>query len=153
MNDQNRFSCGPSGGTGGTKFDDPPPPKAKIRQINIWVKKDDDNAIINGIQVEWSDGSSSKTHGSETRSPKHYVPLDDDEYLVGISGRYGDHLDYITFVTTKKECPFGGKGGDVEFYYNTSDDGVSLPDVHIIGFLGRSGDTVDAIGCIFTIDK
>jgi len=153
MSEQIRFRCGPSGGKGGDGFEDTPPPKAKISQVNIWVKEDDDKAVIHAIQVEWLDDSNSDIHGEAAKYPMHHVTLRDDEYLVGISGKCGDHLDKITFHTTNKDYPFGGTGGDVEFYYNLSDDGVSIRDIHIVGFMGRDGDVIDAIGCIFALKE
>jgi len=143
MNAQYKF--GPSGGNGGGDFCDTPLPGAKIKEIEIWADK-----IIRGIQITWADNSRSEMHGNSPFESQ-LVRLKPDEYLVGISGRYGKYLDSITFITTKKEHSFGGAGGDVEYAYNATPP--YLQPAHIIGFLGQSDTKIHAIGCIFATDK
>ena len=66
--------------------------------------------------------------------------LDEDEYLVGISGRSGDFVDQIQFHTNKRVSPaYGGKGGDVFALYASEGEEVA-------GFFGRAGWFVDSIG-------
>ena len=66
--------------------------------------------------------------------------LDEDEYLVGISGRYGDFIDQIQFHTNKRVSPvYGGSGGDVFSLYAAEGEEVA-------GFFGRAGWFIDAIG-------
>jgi hypothetical protein len=70
--------------------------------------------------------------------------LDSNEYIVGITGRYGEFIDSVSFVTNKRTSPvFGGSGGVREFR-------IDLPPGNIaIGFTGRSGEYLDAIGLVF----
>jgi hypothetical protein len=72
------------------------------------------------------------------------ITLDPDEYIVGISGRYGDHIDSLRIYTNKKNSPvLGGTGGSVDFGY-TAPQGQM-----IVGFFGRAGDNLDAIGVLY----
>jgi len=139
----NQIKCGPSGGIGGEDFEDILPPAGKkIREITVWYED-----IVEAIQIAWSDGSSDK-HGRGNHHPTP-IPLAEDEYLVGIAGRYGRGVDSISFVTTKRtHGPYGGDGGDVEYFYNVD---PASPQAHIIAFFGRAGENLDAIGCVFSV--
>lgn len=144
MNAQYKF--GPSGGNDGGDFSDAPPPGKKIKKIDIWA-----GDFVDGIQITWSNESPSEKHGGGSGEPDT-IRLAADEYLVGITGRYGRKLDSITFITSRgKEHPYGGEGGNVEYAYNATVP--YLQDAHIVGFFGQSGSVINAIGCIFSIDK
>ena len=66
--------------------------------------------------------------------------LDENEYLVGISGRYGTYLDQIQFHTNKRNSPtYGGRGGQQFSLY--ADDGYE-----VAGLFGRAGWYIDSIG-------
>jgi hypothetical protein len=72
--------------------------------------------------------------------------LDAGEYLIGISGKYGDRIDTIRFITNMKTSQdFGGSGGHTDFAF-TATQGYQ-----IVGFFGRSGDRVDAVGVIYAL--
>jgi hypothetical protein len=106
---------------------------------------------VDAIQVSWSDSSPAHKHGGNAGS-SDTIRFASDEYLVGISGKYGEKVDSIRFVTNKEVYgPYGGPGGDVEYDYN--DAKPISPSVTIVGFCGRAGDYIDAIGCIFSVEK
>ncbi|HXT84026.1 MAG TPA: jacalin-like lectin [Verrucomicrobiae bacterium] len=70
--------------------------------------------------------------------------LDENEYITKISGRFGgmiDSLEIVTNLGSKKR--YGGKGGFADFEYEAPNN------YQIIGFYGRSGWHIDAIGVIF----
>lgn len=73
--------------------------------------------------------------------------LDRDEFLTGISGTYGASVDTIRLHTNKQtSAPFGGantSGGPANYLYEAPEG------YEIVGFWGRSGDMIDAIGIIF----
>ncbi|PCK07589.1 MAG: hypothetical protein COA42_13465 [Alteromonadaceae bacterium] len=137
-----QIKVGPSGDAGGSEFQiDNAAKNARITQVTI--RSGD---YIDGITLAWSDGNSEEIggHGGEVNS----VELEKDEYLVGIDGKAGRYVDQITLYTNHRTLgPYGGKGGDLDFSYKVSgnDDGVE-----VTGLWGRSGDYVDAIGCIFS---
>ena len=141
-----QIKCGPSGGVGGYDFADTfLPTERKITEIIVWYED-----TVEAIQVGWSDGSNSGKHGRGTHNHT-LIPLTKNEYLVGISGRYGSRVDTITFITTDQtHGPYGGEGGEVEFSYNVD---PIYPQAQLVGFLGRAGDIIDAIGCIFSVEK
>ena len=144
MKAQKKFKCGPSGGKGGKDFEDTPRLGTKIAEISIWA-----GDVVEGIRITWSGGDYLE-HGSCSGDPKQpVVQLRDDEYLVAISGKYGEYIDHIKFYTSKEnEYEYGGSHGDVEFDYNAD---LTDMNAHIIGFFGRAQKVVDAIGCIFAL--
>lgn len=138
-----QFKSGPSGGRGGDDFQDNFSSEGlKIKRIDIWHGN-----RIDAIQIYWSNGTHSNKHGGGGGTQTK-IELDNDEYLVGIQGRYGATVDSISLTTTKRSLgKYGGDGGNVSFDYNTS---PQMPKIEIIAFFGRSGDKIDAIGCIFS---
>jgi hypothetical protein len=70
--------------------------------------------------------------------------LDPDEYITGISGRYGDTIDSLRIQTNKRASQlYGGGGGNRDYR-------LEVPrDTQAVGFVGRSGNLVDAIGLIY----
>lgn len=145
----NQIKCGPSGGIGGSDFEDIPPANARIKSLTVWYRE-----WVDAIQVFWSDGTSSQKHGGGSGDGTT-IPLADGEYLVGISGKYGAKVDSIRFVTNQgTHGPYGGDGGDVKYHYNDAkheDVKPTSPSVTIVGFWGRAGDHIDAIGCVFSV--
>lgn len=68
------------------------------------------------------------------------------EHLISISGTYGDLINSLSFTTNRATYgPYGSFGTD-------SDTSFSIPISNntVVGFYGRAGDSLDAIG-IFVI--
>lgn len=132
------------GGRGGSPFADQDTPLgARISEIRIRAAK-----MVDGIQVVYTlqDGRTLEGNQHGGRGGNQAVfRLDSDEYIVGISGRYGDVLDSISFITNKRTSPrFGGSGGERDYR-------IDLPSGNMaIGFCGRSGEYLDAIGLVYT---
>ena len=75
----------------------------------------------------------------------HLTPflLAGDEYLTGMSGKYGTYIDSIILhTTTRTSQRFGGKGGDREYSIQAN------PGEQIVGLWCRSDTYIDAIGAI-----
>lgn len=75
----------------------------------------------------------------------HLTPfvLANDEYLTGITGRYGEYVDSITLHTNTRSSPrFGGHGGEREFAIHAN------PGEQIVGIWSRSDTFINAIGAI-----
>jgi hypothetical protein len=73
----------------------------------------------------------------------HFTPfvLADDEYLTGITGRYGMYIDSIVLHTNKRVSQrFGGRGGEREYSIQAN------AGEQIAGLQCRSDTYVDAIG-------
>jgi hypothetical protein len=71
-------------------------------------------------------------------------PLNSDEYIIGLSGRYGAHIDSLRIHTNKRTSPlFGGSGGAQDYRIDI-DTGYQAA-----GFVGRSGRYLNAIGLLF----
>ncbi len=71
--------------------------------------------------------------------------LDPGEYVPGLSGRYSSYIDSVRVHTNKRTSQtFGERGGGNEFR-------IDIPSGNqAVGFAGRAGDYVDAIGLTFT---
>ncbi|THU69959.1 hypothetical protein C4D60_Mb08t19910 [Musa balbisiana] len=115
---------------------------AADRIINIEIRA---REVIDGIAITFTRNgrTEAKNFGGPLGNP-YEIPLQVDEYLVGIEGSV-DTILGITLVRnltlrTNKESygPFGTSGGKP----------FSLPllDGKIIGFFGRAGAVIDAIG-------
>jgi hypothetical protein len=140
------YKLGPSGGIGGMPFADEIPDGARIVEVRVRS-----GARIDAIQVvyETADGEicPSPQHG-ESGGDLHTLQLGKGEFIVKISGRFGARVDSINIVTegSKKSDSLGfhagGTGGDEDYNYEAP------PGMEIIGFHGRAGQEVDAIGVI-----
>jgi hypothetical protein len=73
------------------------------------------------------------------------VALASGEYIVGLSGRYGNSIDLLTIITMQgngqtNHYTFGQTGGQIDFSYTI------LADLTLAGFVGMAGQYLDAIG-------
>lgn len=155
---------GASGGNGGQPFSDNRP-TAQITQIIVtW------GAYVNTLETHWSDGTVTK-HGSVDGPNINAFVLNDGDLVTSISGATGnldgDGGPYVVSIAfTSKDgnrsptwggvAPGAGGGifgpifhppssyGNLASYSYTAPTGQS-----IVGFFGRSGNYIDAIG-IFT---
>jgi hypothetical protein len=125
------------GGAGGAAFADDLTEVARLSSLTIYY-----GAWINGIQCNWElvDRSTRKgiIHGSNSGTqPPATLTFGSDEYIVGISRRSGAFVDQLVIKTNKgTHGPFGGGGGAP----------FDLGAVQALGFFGRSGAYLDAIG-------
>ena len=79
-------------------------------------------------------------HGGTGGRPTSFT-LDPDEFIIGVSGRYGDRIDSLQFITNKRMSEmFGGSGGTWDYRLDVPSGSQA------VGFVGRSGALVDAIG-------
>jgi jacalin-like lectin domain-containing protein len=132
------------GGPNGTSFSDPEPRQgARILEVYIRVGEHVDSLqFVYGLP----DGSSFEgpRHGGGGGATNVFR-LDNDEYIVGITGRSGDYIDSIRFITNKRSSPiFGGRGGSHD--YNVQVPAGNRP----IGLTGRTGNYLDAVGLTYT---
>ncbi|XP_059666856.1 jacalin-related lectin 3-like [Cornus florida] len=137
-------SVGPFGGPGGDEWDDGK--HSGVKQVIIYS----DGLVIVSIQFEYDDNGKSKwseKHGNLQRGTKHTITLDyPDEYLLSISGHYSTIYNLLVVrsleIKSNKKTygPFGNRQGQ------SFDSSSSQTTGKIVGFHGRSGDFVDAIG-------
>lgn len=129
-----------AGGRGGNGFSDVQPPAgARVTEVRIWS-----GDTVDSVQMVYA-----LADGSTTMGPKHggsggglnVFRLDPDEYITGLSGRYGDTVDSLRIQTNKRISPqYGGRGGSRDFRIDVPAGNQAL------GLAGRAGDTIDAIG-------
>jgi hypothetical protein len=129
-----------AGGSGGNGFlDSEIPVGARITEIRLHTGK-----FIDGIQAVFllPDGSiiEGPFHGGSGGNSNTFR-LETDEYITGISGRYGEYIDSLRIHTNKRTSPLlGGSGGPQDFRIDVPSGNQA------IGFTGRSGQYLDAIG-------
>lgn len=133
-----------AGGRGGSPYSDQEAPAgARIAEIRVRSGR-----VVDSVQViyllpngRYAQGAQ---HGS-TNSDEHIFRLESDEYVIGLSGRYGNTVDSMHIITNKRISPqFGGPGGDRDYRIDVP------PGNQAIGFAGRAGDSMDAIGLTYT---
>lgn len=132
---------GPAGGLGGNVFiDSPIPSDAIIRSIQIYSDSE-----VRGIGMTYQCNESVQAmpvHGS-TDTPRTDFVLREKEYVKGISGKYGDRIDSLQIHTNlRTSALFGSSGGTVPYNFDVP------AGVNVIGFVGRAGSSLDAIGCV-----
>lgn len=147
------FVFGPSGGTGGNSgvtdsdvdqlnlLNPPSSPPSRVERVEVFGGE-----FIDAIQFfhESSDGVSKPfvQHGGPG-GDEHQLNLAREEHITKISGRYGEFVDFIVMETDKdQKIEAGGAGGLGQYAYEAP------PDFEIVGFYGRSGEFVDAVGVV-----
>jgi hypothetical protein len=133
-----------AGGRGGNPFTDSVPAAgARVAEVRISAGDTIDSiqmiyALANGQVVP------GPRHGGRGGNPAS-ISLDVNEYIVALTGRYGDTIDSLSIITNRRQSQiFGGRGGDRDFR-------IEVPTGNqAIGFTGRAGDTIDAIGLVYT---
>ena len=128
------------GGSGGSRFDDGGPETVNGRITDVLIHS---GQYIDSIQV--SEGNPAvlhPRHGGNGGYPNNLI-LAGDEYITEVSGKYGKFIDSLTIQTNKGQIGhWGGDGGKYDF------DFAAPPGYAIVGFYGRSGQFLDAIGVI-----
>jgi hypothetical protein len=142
---------GPTRADGGSPFEDMAPPGTRI--AGLFINHGGSRNIIIGIQLIYVN----TTNGGLTFGEQHggvegtqaRIGLQAGEFFTQISGRFGRFVDSLTIETSggpngpqryPSEGRFGGLGGTEDYEF---------PEVNgqeIIGFLGKSGTLIDAIG-------
>ena len=130
----------PVGGNGGKLFDDTAriPDSSKVTKVLVRHGEliDAIRIVHDDVDLDW--------HGGEG-GHEEFFQLAPDEYIISISGQYGQFIDSLYIHTStgrvSKLC-FGGRGGHKSYNF-TAPDGYE-----IVGFFGRSGQWIDSIGVI-----
>jgi hypothetical protein len=129
-----------AGGSGGTAFlDSEIPYGARITEIRIQAGK-----YIDGIQVLYTlpDGTTVEGpfHGGRGGNTQVFR-LESNEFITGISGRYGEYMDSLMIHTNRRTSSrYGGSGGRQDFR-------IDVPSGNrAVGLIGRAGKYLDAIG-------
>ena len=116
------------------------------RGLKIYAIGISSGRVIDKLVVYYTNASGDIFLGLETggdggRYAMHY--LEDDEYLFEINVWSARLIDRLEFVTNKQRFEYGGNGG----YYPHSIRVLTRGN-QIIGFRGRSGQHIDAIGTV-----
>jgi hypothetical protein len=132
------------GGQGGSPFSDLEIP-AGARVNEVYVFSGD---FVDAVQMSYMLPNGSSLLGQRHGGPggqRNVFRLDSDEYIIGISGRYGENIDSIQIQTNKRTSPlYGGHGGDQDYRVNVASRNQA------VGFTGRAGNYLDAIGLTYS---
>ena len=153
---------GPSGGTGGGVTDNDEitlndelalDPLLETRMIKVELHHDvdeDHGPVVTSVEF-----THLKTAGPKKDTllslPRHGVgnggeeklDINREEHIVHISGTYGRFVNSITIKTNQnREVSAGEGGGQGEYTYEAPEG------FEIVGFHGRSGEFVDAMGVV-----
>ncbi len=137
---------GPFGGSGGSSFQDGTLPNgAKICKVRIrhgfWLDAIGLSYKVNGQVTDLP------MHGGDGGTYDEFI-IDDDEYITSLGGRYAQFVNSVIIHTNKRtSSQYGGDGGSAD--YNNID--IQYPNQEFVGFLGRSGKFLDAIGIVLAI--
>jgi hypothetical protein len=136
------LQLGPAGGTGGKPFEGYSIPEgARVTGVHIYT-----DWVIDALGFDYVDAN-----GVPGRMPPvgglggsyAHLELDEDEYLTGISGRYGWYVDAVRLHTNKRTTNlFGGESGIHDFEFMAPDG------YEITGLFGRADWYIDALGVI-----
>jgi phage tail protein X len=132
-----------AGGIGGRPFADSEPPLgARITEIRVRAG-DTIDAVQAIYMTENGRYLEGQQHGGRGGNERIFR-LDRDEFVIALEGRHGDTVDSLRIVTNKRTSQrFGGGGGNRNYRIEVP------PGNSAIGFCGRAGNTVDAIGLVF----
>jgi hypothetical protein len=131
------------GGGGGTPFTDETIPNGS-RVSEVYIFSGD---FVDAVQMQYI-----LPNGKKAMGPRHggsgggqnIFRLDSDEYIVGLSIKYGEYIDSLQVQTNKRtSSTFGGFGGSNSYK-------VQVPSGNqAIGFTGRAGEFLDSIGLVY----
>jgi hypothetical protein len=133
-----------AGGIGGDAFQDSSiPSNARVVEVRIASGN-----YIDSVQLVYALPDGRRTTGTLRGGPGGTVNtfrLDNDEYVTGFSGHFGQYIDSLRIQTNRRTSPFyGGSGGREEFRIDVPQGNQA------IGLIGRSGRYLDALGLIYT---
>lgn len=134
--------CGPSGGTGGEEFsDDVSWQDCQVLVVHIYAQQGVRAVRITHETID-GDPHTFPLHGQAV-GDGYILKLARDEFITSISGQFGPSVASIRIQTNKQVSPLlGGEGGAAAYRYEAPSGS------EIVGFWGRAGDTLDAIGVI-----
>jgi hypothetical protein len=139
--------CGPSGGIGGSAFNDEPRLQAGTRVASIELRSGD---LIDAIQVTYRRGNGTldilDQHGGNGGKEQNFA-LGAGEHITRVSGDYGNIVHSIRIQTNiPNHVLTGGKEvpGSVDYTYEAP------PGFEIVGFHGRADPArfINAIGVV-----
>jgi hypothetical protein len=136
-------SSGIFGGGGGNAFSDPAQRAgARVLEVRVWSGEWVDAVQLTYALQDGSTWAGTKHGGSGGRLSA--FQLDSDEYITGLSGRYGKYIDSIRIHTNKRTSDLlGGRGGNQDLK-------IDVPGGYQgIGFTGRAGLYLDAVGLLY----
>ena len=132
-------TLGPSGGIGGSSFNDEAyiKPFSTVTEVRIWA-----GDLVDAVQMILRDQNGNiyelPKHGGK-HGNYHSFSLSLGEEIVRIYGRCGKFVDSIKIDTNfNRTLSVGGNGGSIDYSYEGN----------IVGFIGRAGKYIDAIGVV-----
>jgi hypothetical protein len=149
-----RFRAGPVGGQGGRAFSDGPllDRLGGSQVARVFVRGD---RFVDAVQVSYRSGGdvvAGRRHGG-SGGQEHGLDLARGEYITAVSGIRGTVVDQLVVDTNRRERALVA-GYHLRYFEPRSPFGAfyrfeAPPGTAIVGFFGRSGTFVDALGVIY----
>jgi hypothetical protein len=155
------FTFGPSGGSGGESFSDMDI-LSKFVARNVYYRiskiKIRHGLWIDAIQTCWV-----TSLGAEVWSPRLggnggteiTIDMDPNHPFSGIKGTYDQYVNQLNLQISQEIAEFGNSIGKKEYSYNYYNgrfqEDASIGNYEVVGFWGRAGSFVNAIGPIFRL--
>jgi len=137
---------GPSGGYHGKPFDDWAASAGRTDLTELYLAQDGSGKILCFGAGYGRNTPNHKVylHGGSCNKAALTYSFAPDEYVVGISGRFGSRVDSMQIYTNHVTQPYAGdKGGPAVFGYSAPHGQM------IVAFTGRSDGELDAIGVMY----
>ena len=133
---------GPIGGEGGRPFDGYTiPDDARLTAVHVFAEW-----VLDALRFEFvhNDGTRGGNPPVGGLGGYHHVfYLDEDEYVIGISGRCGWYVDSIRFHTNKRVSDlYGGEGGERDYTL------MAPAGEEIMGLFGHCDWYIDSLGVL-----
>jgi hypothetical protein len=140
---QQPASTSVQGGPGGSPFADPEIPSG-ARVAEVYVFSGNEVDAVQMLYVLPNGRTMMGPHHGGPGGRQNVFRLDNNEYIVGLTGRCGAYVDSLQIQTNRRSSPiFGGPGGSRNYRIDVA------PGSQAIGFVGRSGAYLDAVGLAF----
>lgn len=126
------------GGDAGDFFRDRPSPDAAILKVRVRTGR-----FVDAIGLLYTDGTETYHGGTGGDPASLTLDVEQGEFITEVSGRHGQFIDAIHVRTNLRPKGFGGGGeGGAPFAFRAP------PGQQIIGFWGRAGHLIDALGIL-----
>ena len=126
------------GGDGGEFFRDRPAPGAAIRKVRVRTGR-----YVDALGLLYTDGAETHHGGMGGDPVSMTLDVELGEFITEVSVRSGRYLDHVRISTNLRPKGFGGGGeGGAPFTFRAP------PGQQIIGFWGRAGHFIDALGVL-----
>jgi hypothetical protein len=139
--------CGPSGGVGGSLFNDEPLLEAGTRVVRVEIRTGEFVDSVEITHLRPDETLLDLPHHGGFGGEEQTLDLNREEHITSLDGQYGNaDTSFVNSIRIRtdqgRSLAGGGPGGDGAYTYEAPQG------FEIVGFFGRAGQFVDAIGIV-----